>query len=108
MALEKFRIKHDEKKEMLNRFSIDITKGIAAVAGINSKIFFKIFSSLPFHVGTVNTPKNVIKNDDFYRADFIFFYKPSGKKFLTCCYENEIEMLKITQRNIRVRTFYDH
>jgi hypothetical protein len=50
---------------MMNRFSKDIARGDAAVAGINSKIFFKIFSSLPFHVGTVNTPKNVIKNDDF-------------------------------------------
>jgi hypothetical protein len=27
-----------------------------------------IFSSLPFPSGTANIPKNVMKNDDFYRA----------------------------------------
>jgi hypothetical protein len=65
---------------MMNRFSKDIARGAAAVAGINSKIFFKIFSSLPFDVGTVNTPKNVIKNDNFYRADFFIFLKARKQK----------------------------
>jgi len=27
-----------------------------------------IFSSLPFPSGTANIPKNVMKNDDFYRT----------------------------------------
>jgi hypothetical protein len=29
-----------------------------------------IFSSLPFPSGTANIPENVVKNNDFYRADF--------------------------------------
>ncbi|GEM_PF-1600396 len=35
----------------MNRFSTDITRGAAAVAG-------------------AKPPKNVMKNDDFYRANF--------------------------------------
>ncbi len=31
-------------------------------------ILMDIFSSLPFPAGTANAPKNVMKNDDFYRA----------------------------------------
>jgi hypothetical protein len=32
-------------------------------------ILMDIFSSLPFPAGATNIPKNVMKNDDFYRAD---------------------------------------
>ena len=31
-----------------------------------------IFFSLPFPAVTVNTPKNVMKNNDFYRAHVLF------------------------------------
>jgi len=33
-------------------------------------VHLDIFFSLPFPARTANTPKNVMKNDDFYRADF--------------------------------------
>jgi hypothetical protein len=36
------------------------------------------------------------------------FMEINGKKILTCCYDNEIEMLKITQSEIRVRILYDY
>jgi hypothetical protein len=36
------------------------------------------------------------------------FMEINGKKILTCCYDNEIEMLKITQNEIMVRILYDH
>jgi len=32
-------------------------------------VHLDIFFSLPFPAGTVNIPKNVMKNDDFYRAE---------------------------------------
>ena len=60
----------------------------AAVAEINSKMpsghllqfalpcgkkskIFQIFSSLPLLSGSAVYPKNVVKNDDFYRAIFL-------------------------------------
>ena len=73
---------------MMNRFSMDITRGAAAVAGaksewsirttkmrrirqnssrlmLDSRRYLHIFSSLPIRAVS---PKNVMKNDDFYRA----------------------------------------
>jgi hypothetical protein len=42
---------------------------------------FDIFSSLPFPSGTVNTPKNVMRIDDFYQAPFFNDRQPQVRKF---------------------------
>jgi len=57
-------------------------KGGCRSGGDQLEDFLKeIFSSLPIPMGTANIPKNVLKNDDFYRAYF-FFKKGTQEQFL--------------------------
>jgi len=55
---------------MLKRFSTDIAKGVATVAGAMyiEDVLMDIFSSLPFPSGTVNSPENVRKKGCFLQS----------------------------------------
>ena len=55
---------------MVNRFSADIARGAAALAGAEAKkieTFPKVSLITPAK-GTTDAPENVMKNNDFYRA----------------------------------------